>query len=189
MGSLVLGMFMTLDGFTETNDGEMISPAWSADLQTYWAQANAHDGNVLLYGRRAFEYNSSFWPAMAENSDQPAGFREFAGVMNRLPKVVVSSTLTSAGWNATVMSGDLNEVARTLKARYEGDIVAVGGMTLATGLLASEELDELRLLYLPQTAGQGRSIFSRDLAPRQFTLTSVQTMDTGSFITTHRTIS
>ena len=74
---VVLESEVHIDGFTETNDGEMIGPEWSADLQTYWVEANAHDGNVLLYGRRAFEYNSSFWPAMAENPDQPAGFREY----------------------------------------------------------------------------------------------------------------
>jgi dihydrofolate reductase len=188
VGSLVLGMFMTLDGFTETSDGEMIGPSWSDDLQTYWAEANAHDGIVLLYGRRAFEYNASFWPAMADNVNQPEGFREFAGVMNRLPKVVVSSTLSSVGWNATVMSGPLDDVARTVKSQYEGDVVAVGGMKLATGLLASEELDELRLLYLPQIAGQGRSIFAQEIAPRRLALTSNRTMDTGAFIATYRTI-
>ncbi|HTT59562.1 MAG TPA: dihydrofolate reductase family protein, partial [Acidimicrobiales bacterium] len=135
MGSLVLAMFMTLDGFTQSSDGAMIGPSWSSDLQTYWAEANARDGHLLLYGRRAFEYNSSFWPAMADDESQPATFRDYAAGMNRLPKVVVSRTLTSAGWNATVMSGPLDEVARTLKSQHDGAIVAVGGMTIATALL------------------------------------------------------
>jgi hypothetical protein len=71
MGSLTFAMFMTLDGFTETTEGDMIGPDWSDDLRTRWAEVNARDGHMLLYGRTSFEFISTFWPTMAENAPAP----------------------------------------------------------------------------------------------------------------------
>ncbi|HEY1825538.1 MAG TPA: dihydrofolate reductase family protein [Acidimicrobiales bacterium] len=186
MGRLVLGMFLTIDGFTQSESGEMIGPAWSSDMQTYWSEANAREGQMLLYGRTAFEFNAIFWPAMADDEKAPEGFRSFATVMNQLPKVVISRTLASAEWNATVKSAPLEETIATLKQEFDGDIVAVGGVQLATGLLASEQLDELRLLVVPKIAGRGRSIFDGTAVARTFSLHSNQTLDTGAIVLTYR---
>jgi len=41
---------------TETPDGRLISPDWSDEMQQHWSGANAHDGQLLLYGRTAFEF-------------------------------------------------------------------------------------------------------------------------------------
>jgi dihydrofolate reductase len=186
MGSLTLAMFMTLDGFTETTDGEMIAPEWSDDLLTQWSEVNARDGQMLLYGRTSFEFNSTFWPTMAEKAPA-ADFRAFAEVMNRLPKAVVSSTLTEVGWNASVVSGPLDQAVRKLKGEFPGEIVAVGGMKLARGLLASGELDELRLLLLPRLVVRGRSIFGDGGLDRRFTLVSNQSLDTGAVLLSYQT--
>ncbi|MGH3733155.1 MAG: hypothetical protein ACRDVC_07250 [Acidimicrobiales bacterium] len=70
-------MFMTLDGFTETKEGELIGPEWSNDLRTQWAQVNVREGQMLLYGRTSFELISTFWPRMADEAPT-ADFREFA---------------------------------------------------------------------------------------------------------------
>jgi dihydrofolate reductase len=186
MGSLTLAMFMTLDGFTETREGEMIGPDWSDDLLTHWAEVNARDGHMLLYGRTSFEFNSTFWPMMAEKAPT-ADFRAFAEVMNRLPKVVVSGTLSEVGWNARVVSGPLDELLRALKDEFSGEIVAIGGMELARGVLASGELDKLRLLLLPRLAVRGRSIFGDDGLDRHFTLVSHQSLDTGAVVLSYQT--
>jgi dihydrofolate reductase len=186
MGSLTLAMFMTLDGFTETTEGEMIGPDWSDDLRAHWAEVNARDGQMLLYGRTSFEFNSTFWPMMAEKAPA-ADFRAFAGVMNGLPKAVVSNTLVDVGWNGRVVSGPLGDAVRKVKDEFPGEIVAVGGMQLARGLLASGELDELRLLLLPRIAVRGRSIFGVDGLDRRFTLVSNQSLDTGAVVLSYQT--
>lgn len=186
MGSLTLAMFMTLDGFTETPEGDMIGPDWSDDLRTHWAGVNAREGQMLLYGRTSFEFNSTFWPTMAEKAPT-ADFHDFAEVMNGLPKAVVSNTLSEVGWNAKVLSGPLDKTLRELKGEFPGEIVCVGGMTLAKGLLASNELDELRLLLLPQIAVRGRSIFGDDGLERHFTLVSNRSLDTGAVVLSYQT--
>jgi dihydrofolate reductase len=107
-------------------------------------------------------------------------------MMNRLPKTVVSDTLSEVGWNARGERAARSGAAKTEK-RFPGDIVAVGGMALARGLLASGEIDELRLLLLPQIAVRGRSIFGDDGLDRRFTLVSNQTLDAGAVVLSYQT--
>lgn len=186
MGTLTLTAFMTLDGFTETSDGMPISPTWSADLQTHWAGENSHDGALLLYGRTSWEFNSQMWPAAADDGSSSEESRAFARVMSPLPKAVVSNTLTEIDWNGQVLKGPLVGSLRQLKREFDGDIVATGGMRLASAVLASGEVDRLRILLMPQVAGSGRSIFGPEQPAQDFELINNQTMDTGAVILTYR---
>jgi dihydrofolate reductase len=52
------------------------------------------EADTLLSGRRTYEHMPAFWPNEAGQRADPA----VAEVMNGLPKVVVSGTLTAAGW-------------------------------------------------------------------------------------------
>jgi dihydrofolate reductase len=180
MSRLVLSMFLTLDGFVEAPDGSMIRPDWSDDLEQHWSAPNVAEGSVLLYGRRAFEQNAPLWPAMAADESNAASFRALARRMNALPKVVVSSTLANPGWNATVSRGPLAETVRGLKRSFDGDINAVGGVTLAASLLAEDLVDEYRLLLMPRLQGAGHSLFKASHAPLGLTLQDVKRMDTGA---------
>jgi dihydrofolate reductase len=178
MGTLTVAMFMTLDGYTETTDGELISPAWSGDMQQYWSGANAHDGQLLLYGRTAFEFNASYWPT-ADNEQNGQEYRDFARTMNRLPKVVVSDTLEEPGWNATVERGPLNDAVVRIKQRFDGEVVAVGGISLVSALVRTGLVDHYRLLLMPRLAGSGRSIFQAGGPGADLKLVATRQMDTG----------
>ncbi len=188
MGTLTAAMFMTVDGFTEKPDGTLISPAWSDDLQVHWSGANAHEGQLLLYGRRAFEINAGHWPTAAADPGNPEDYRAFAATMNALPKVVVSDTLSDVGWNATIETGPLAQVVDRVKRRFDGEIVAVGGVGLVRSLVTEGLADRFRFLLMPEMAGAGRSIFDPSMGgdgsarPAQLELVSNQTMDTGAII-------
>ncbi|MFT4199883.1 dihydrofolate reductase family protein [Gordonia sp. (in: high G+C Gram-positive bacteria)] len=182
MGALTIAMFMTLDGYTQTLERSLIPPAWSGDMQEYWSGANAHEGQLLLYGRTAFLENATIWPAAAKDSRNPEEHRAFAVTMNALPKVVVSATLTDPGWNATVESGPLPEVIERVKGGFDGEIVAVGGISLVRSLAASGLVDRYRLLVMPRIAGSGISIFDGEHSPRDLELVSQRTMSTGSVV-------
>ena len=180
MSRLILSMFLTLDGFVERPDGVLIRPDWSDDLEQHWSRPNIAPGSLLLYGRRAFEQNAPLWPAMAQDEKNSAEFRALARTMNELPKVVVSRTLKNTGWNATVSDQPLEETVRRLKEEFRGDIVAVGGVTLAASLLAADLVDEYRLLLMPQLSGTGHSLFKQAHAPLALRLQDVHRMDTGA---------
>lgn len=182
MGTITAAMFMTLDGYTETTDGELISPAWSDDMQQYWSGANAHEGQTLLYGRVAYEFNAGYWPTAAADENNPEDYRAFARTMNTLPKVVLSDTLENPGWNTTVARGPLPDVVARLKRDIDGEIVAVGGLSLVASLVSTGLVDRYRLLLMPRLAGSGRSVFASGGPGADLELVSSRTMDTGALL-------
>jgi len=109
-----------------------------------------------------------------------AQFRALARTMNALPKVVVSATLVDPGWNATVSREPLADTVRRLKHSFDGDINAVGGVTLAASLLAEDLVDEYRLLLMPSLHGAGHSLFKQPHTPIGLGLQDVKRMDTGA---------
>jgi dihydrofolate reductase len=187
MGTLTVAMFMTLDGYTETTGGELISPAWSDDMQEHWSGANAHDGQLLLYGRTAFEFNAAYWPT-ADTEQNGEEYRAFARTMNRLPKAVVSDTLEEPGWNATVVSGPLEQAVARVKQRHDGEVVAVGGISLVSALVRTGLVDHYRLLFMPRVAGGGRSIFQGGGLGADLKLVATRRMDTGAMLLDYDTV-
>jgi dihydrofolate reductase len=181
MGTLTVAMFMTLDGFTETPQGELISPDWSDEMQQYWSGANAHDGQLLLYGRTAFEFNAAYWPT-ADVETNPEDYRSFARTMNALPKVVLSDSLGDVAWNATVERGPIAQAVERIKRSHSGEIVAVGGISIASALVATGLVDHYRLLFMPRLAGAGRSIFGAGGPGADLQLVSARTLDTGALL-------
>jgi len=187
MGTLTVAMFMTLDGFTETPEGELISPDWSDEMQQYWSGANAHDGQLLLYGRTAFEFNAAYWPT-ADVDGNPEDYRAFARTMNALPKVVFSDTLEDAGWNATIEHGPLAEAVERIKTTHDGEIVAVGGISLCASLIATGLVDHYRLLLMPRIVGAGRSIFGTGGPGATLRLAASRRLDTGALLLDYDTV-
>ncbi len=182
MGTLTVAMFMTIDGFTENTDGALIAPAWSDDMQRYWSGANAHEGQMLLYGRTAFEFNAGYWPTAADDARSSEDYRAFARTMNALPKAVLSETLTDAAWNTTIERGPIHEAVRRVKRGFDGEIVAVGGISSVAALVKTGLVDHYRLLIMPRIAGAGRSIFRDGGLGTNLRLVSSRTMDTGAVI-------
>jgi len=181
MGTLTVAMFMTLDGFTETPEGRLISPSWSDEMQQHWSGANAHEGQLLLYGRTAFEFNAGYWPT-ADAEGNAEEYRAFARTMNALPKVVLSDSLESVGWNATIERGPIADAVARIKQRHDGEIVAVGGVSIAAALVATGLVDHYRLLLMPRIAGAGRSIFGSGGPGAGLRLVSSRTLDTGALL-------
>jgi dihydrofolate reductase len=70
----------------------------------------------------------------------------------------VSRSLKSVGPNATLVSDDIEEVIRGLKARLVGEI-AVSGPGLAQSLAELGLIDEYRLYFLPVVLGHGKPFF------------------------------
>ena len=96
MGKLVVTEFMTLDGIIEDPGGAEGAPqgGWSfgsprGEQQYKFEELQASD--VQLLGRVTYEGFAAAWPQMEEATG------EFGQKMNRMPKVVVSTTLTDPG--------------------------------------------------------------------------------------------
>jgi dihydrofolate reductase len=154
MGNVTVVEFITLDGVIEDPDGRdgTAFGGWAFRFGPEpvagdkFRLGEALDNASLLFGRATWERFARLWPTR----DDP-----FADIMNRIPKVVASQSLTDvSGWNnSTLLSGPV--------ADADGDLIVVGSASVAHSLMADDLVDEYRLLVFPVVLGQGRRLFER----------------------------
>lgn len=147
---LILYMSMSLDGFAARRDGTM---DWLGDKQRHGAHRQRAvaellgQTGMLALGRRGGADMAQAWPG----SISPTG-----ELMNALPKVVFSSTLTDLDWsNARVSGRQVQEEIPELKAQPGKDIVVFGGVSFARSLAAHGLIDEYRINVQPVALGDG----------------------------------
>lgn len=147
---LILYMSMSLDGFAARRDGTM---DWLGDKQRHGAHRQRAvaellgQTGMLALGRRGGADMAQAWPG----SISPTG-----ELMNALPKVVFSSTLTELDWsNARVSGRPVQEEIPELKAERGKDIVVFGGVSFARSLAAHGLIDEYRVNVQPVALGDG----------------------------------
>lgn len=88
---------------------------------------------------------------------------EIARRMTSLPKVVVSTTLTTPGWqNVRVVGEKVPEAIAAMKeAGGDGkDLAVFGSSTLTASLLAAGLVDEVRVIVLPVVLGGGSTLLA-----------------------------
>jgi dihydrofolate reductase len=154
MGKLIFGMNVSLDGYVDGIEGNLDMPAPSEKLFDYWIETVRGQAGAV-YGRRIYEV-MRYWDDDHADWDGPR--REFALAWRKLPKWVVSRTLTSVGSNATLISGDIETQVRAIKARTEGTI-SVAGPALAGLMTQFGLIDEYHLYFRPFVLGHGKPFF------------------------------
>jgi dihydrofolate reductase len=184
VAKLVLAIFTSIDGYIEKPGGVFAGPSWSADVERHWSARSLAEAAHLLYGRVNFAFNKAFWSPAASDPTSPAASVPHAGVMNALPKTVVSSTLTGdPGWNGRVAGPDLAaEVSRLKQTVVDGDIYCFGGAGIATSLFRLGLVDELRLMVTPVLFGAGKPLFADGRPPADAELIETLPLDTGAVI-------
>ena len=157
MGKLIYSMSISLDGFVESTSRSLDWVQVDEELHTFFND-QSREISASLYGRRMYELMFGYWPtAGADPAATPAEV-EFAGIWNRIPRIVFSTTLDQVDpASRLVRSGAAEEVAR-LKAQ-PGDM-DVGGPTLASTLMRAGLIDEYRLFVHPMILGAGTPFFA-----------------------------
>lgn len=103
-----------------------------------------------------------YWDA--DRPEWTAAHRDFAAGWRKQKKWVVSKTLTSAGPNATLISGGLEAALRRIQAEHSGEI-EVGGPALAQHLGELGLIDEYWLYLHPVVLGGGTPFFKGPRPP------------------------
>jgi dihydrofolate reductase len=154
MGRVVYTMMVSLDGFVETLDHSLDWVTIDDEIHGF-ANAQARDAALDVYGRGMWETMSGYWPTADQNPDEPPVQVEFAKIWQAMPKVVVSRSLeTVDGPNVRLVRGDGVAEVRRLAAETDGEI-GVGGATLAASLIREDLVDEYRLFTNPVAIGAG----------------------------------
>jgi dihydrofolate reductase len=155
MAKLVYQLSQSLDGYVDHDKMAAGPELFRFFVRDVGSLAGA------VYGRRVYEL-MRYW-----ETDDPAwgpDHREFAMAMRRLPKWVVSRTLSAVGPNATLVRGDLEDTVRDLKARMDGEI-DVAGPKLAQSLTELGLIDEYRPIFRPFVLGGGAPFFAGPRPP------------------------
>lgn len=154
-------MNMTLDGFCDHTT--MIA---DDELHQHYNELLSN-ADTLLYGRTTYQLMESAWPAIVKYPTGNKPTDEFAVLIDNIPKIVFSHTLTNTGanaigWkNAKVALRSLEEEVLELKqsARSESKDILVGSPSLIVAALNLHLVDELQLCVQPIIAGKGLSLF------------------------------
>ena len=149
MAKLVFEMNQSIDGYV---DHDRMSPE---PLFQHWVK-RTEELSATVYGRTMYGL-MRYWDEDQEGWDEAR--RAFAAAWRRLPKWVVSRTLTEVGPNATLISGNVVATIAGLKAEREGEMT-IAGPVLAGNLAASGLIDEYRLYVHPVVLGDGRPFFT-----------------------------
>jgi dihydrofolate reductase len=156
MARLVFGMNQSLDGYV---DHMALGPPSPTLFRRFVEEAQGQAGS--LYGRQVYEL-MRYWDE--EHPEWDADRRAFAAAWRKQPKWVVSRSLKAVGPNATLVTGDLENAIRELKASHDGEI-EVAGPTLAHSLTELGLIDEYRIYLHPFVLGQGTRYFAGPRPP------------------------
>ncbi|HJV98537.1 MAG TPA: dihydrofolate reductase family protein [Arthrobacter sp.] len=170
MGIIAANLFITLDGVyqapggrEEDTEGGFSFGGWQAPVSD--DEAGAAIGaeieriDALLLGRRTYEIFAGYWPHQSD---------DIGGTLNRVPKFVVSKTLTDPTWASTTVLPDAAAAGR-LREEYN-QVHMFGSGVLIRSLLAADVLDRLHLWLYPVTLGQGKRLFDAGTVPTTFRL-------------------
>ncbi len=171
MRKLVVLSFITLDGVMqapggpeEDTSGNFKYGGW---VTPYFDE---HSGKVmekqmsgeydLLLGRKTYDIFAGYWPTHIEGWPQ----------VNRITKFVASKTLTSPGWENTVVLNDAADIKKLKES--DGPVLQVHGSgDLCQTLFENDLVDELWLKIFPLVLGTGKKLFDNGTIPAAFTLT------------------
>ncbi|WP_406629194.1 dihydrofolate reductase family protein [Amycolatopsis sp. WGS_07] len=175
MANLVYFVHTSLDGCVEGPAGEFDWPQMGPELSDYANDVSQRAG-MFAYGRRVWEMMSSYWPDVESISDHPHDLA-FAPIWRKKPKLVFSRTLGTADWNTQIAAGDLSEEVAKHKSTAPGDILLMGGHTLAAELSRQGLIDEYLICVHPVILGGDKRPFAEDTDRIGLRLTESRTLD------------
>jgi dihydrofolate reductase len=176
--NVVAGLFISLDGVTESPDQWQFDHFDDGMGEAMSAILAAQD--AVLLGRVTYQEWADYWPT---STDEP-----FASYLNNIPKYVVSTTLDNVdAWqNSTLIKGNLAAEIARLKQQPGKNIGVAGSSTLVQSLLQNDLLDELKLMIHPVVVGKGKRLFKDGADLKRLKLADSTITSTGVAILTYQ---
>ncbi len=170
-------MMVSLDGFIEDAGHTLNWVVIDEELHTF-ANDEARETGVFLYGRRLYENMAAYWPTADADPSAPQYMLDFAQIWKAKPKVVFSKTLTRVDWNSRLVKDDVGREITKLKAQ-PGEDLSVGGASLAATCIELGLVDEYRLIVHPVVLGRGKPFWPPLSKPIGLRLLVTRTFGTG----------
>ena len=178
MAKVIVWNILSLDGFFEGEkkwDLDMHNHVWGPELEAL-SNEFGDKAAMLVFGRVTYEGMRDYW-----TTAEPSTITSY---MNALPKLVASRTQSTADWNNTRMTSDIEgEIAR-LRREETKDIYIFGSAELSHSLMEAGLVDELMICIAPVTLGKGNPFFKGKAA--KFDLIETRPLTNGGVIVRYR---
>lgn len=188
MGKLIVAVMASLDGVMqapggpdEDRSGGFAHGGW---VWPYEGADEAMDGLfsqpfALVLGRRTYDIFAGYWPQVP--SDAPHG--GIADAFNSATKHVATHHPDTLDWhNSHALGHDVVASLHALKRGDGPDLVTQGSSELLHQLLATDVVDELRLLVYPVLLGRGKRLFDATTQASALRLEASRTTSSGVLI-------
>jgi dihydrofolate reductase len=173
MRKVVASLFISLDGMIDRPDLWQFDAFDDGMMNAMVEQISQID--TVLMGRQTYLDWSAYWPTA---TDEP-----FASFINRVPKVIASTTLKEVSWgslgNVSLIEGSLEDALARLKQQPGNKIGVTGSATLVRYMIDHDLLDELHLQVHPALAGSGVRLFSDNVPVKRLKLLANTTTNSG----------
>jgi dihydrofolate reductase len=176
MRKLIAAINMTLDGFCDHT-----AVIADDELHQHYIELLSQAG-ALLYGRVTYQLMESYWPGVVKNPTGNKPIDEFAVLIQNIPKIVFSRTLTNVEWeNAMLAKGGIKEEVLELRQKQGKDIF-VGSPGLIVALTRLKLIDEYQLCVHPVIKGSGLPLFKNINNAVILKLLKIKTFGSGSIV-------
>ena len=189
MRKLIVAAMISLDGVVQAPGGPEEDTSGNFAYGGWvWPYADADDdamGGVfkhpfeLVLGRRTYDIFAAYWPHVPKG----APHQHIADLFNGTAKHVATHHPETLAWqNSRALGADLVATVRELKHGEGPDLLTQGSSHLVRQLLATDVVDELRLLVYPVLLGRGKRLFDDHTQASAFRLEESKTSSTGVLI-------
>ena len=164
MAKLVSSVLVTLDGFAAGPNGEL--NMFNVDQQFFdFADKLTSEADTALYGRGTYGIMESYWPTAGDSPEASTHDKHHSAWYNRAEKIVLSTTMKSAGPGARIIGTDVAGEISQLKQQKEKNIQIFGSPGAVRTLTAEKLIDEYWIFLAPVVLGHGIPLF-RDIHQR-----------------------
>lgn len=169
---------ISLDGYFEGQkawDLGFHQTVFGKELQDFSIE-QLKTADMLVFGSKTYQGMFDYWASNEAAGDPVAPF------MNKLPKIVCSTTLETADWNNTTVVKDAVAEITKLKQQGDGNMFVFGSSNLSESLMKANLFDEYRLCVAPVFLGNGKRLFSKGLPYEKLELLKEQRLQSGGVI-------
>lgn len=160
MAKLIYMMNMSLDGYTEDEQGRYDWAAPRDEEVHRWVFERVSSFGTFLNGRKMYE-TMVYWETAHTLPDLPPFALDFARKWQAAEKIVYSRTLAEPRSARTRIEREFDpEAVRRLKASAGRDI-SVAGPELAAQAVAAGLVDEFQMRICPVLVGGGKRYFPK----------------------------